>query len=250
MLAIILVTLLAAVTSFLCSLMEASLYSISKAKIERLRQAGHKSGERLHQLRQHVQDPISAILTLNTIANTVGATVAGALVAHHYNNTVVGVFSGLFTLIILFGSEIIPKTLGVNYASKVAPMLSLPMVAIINVLYPFVWTCRFITHKFHRESHGPKEEDILALTQLGAETGTLHESEAQWAINALKLNDVTAADLVTPRTVVYMLPADMTLHEVKSRSAEWLFSKAPVTEGSGGDKVIGVLDRREVFDWM
>ncbi|MCB2153603.1 hemolysin family protein [bacterium] len=251
---IFVVTVIAAGTSFLCSLMEAALYAIPPGKIEELRRQGHVGGVRLARLREKVDEPISAILTLNTIANTVGATVAGALVGHHYGDVAVAVYSGIFTLIILIISEIIPKTLGVTYADRLAPSLSLPMVTIIKGLFPFVLLSQRITHSIRKnvseESSAPSEEEILALAEMGARAGTLLPEEARWAINALRLNDVTAGDLMTPRTVVYMLSADLPLNEVKEHSEHWTYSRLPVVKDNDPDQVEGVVHRRDVFDML
>ena len=201
-------------------------------------------------LRKNVQDPISAILALNTVANTVGATAAGAIVGNTYGPTWVGVYSMIFTLIILLFSEIIPKNLGVNYANQLAPKLSLPLHwFVIGFRYTgLLWLCRLMTQKFQTESEGPHEDEILALTRLGAKAGTLHETEATWAMNALKLNDKIAANLMTPRTVVYMLPAELTLEETKERTHEWHFSRIPIFENHNQDKIIGLANIREIYD--
>lgn len=252
MLAIAIVTLIAAGGSFFCSLMEAAFYSIPPSKIEELKRAGHKGGIRLARLRADVDKPIAAILTLNTFANSAGAAFAGYLVGNLYGNVMVGVYSVVFTLIVLYLSEIIPKTLGVTYANRLAPMLSGPIVLMVRVFYfPFIIAARQVTH-FIRKGGGdpdaPSEQQILALAEMGAEMGTLLEEEARWAMNALRLNDVTARDLMTPRTVVYLLPADLPLSEVKARSDHWSHSRLPVVKNNDPDTVEGIVYRRDVFD--
>lgn len=251
MLAIVLVTFIAALTSFFCSIMEAALYSIPPAKVEELRQAGDKGGARLHRLREHVDRPIAAILTLNTIANTIGAAFAGGLVASLYGSFWSGVYGAIFTLIVLFLSEIIPKTLGVTYSHRLAPMLSGPMSFLIVVFYPFIAASQVITRALRRQEPGskaPSEEEILAMAEMGAREGTLLPDEARWAVNALRLNDVPARELMTPRTVVYMLPADLPLSEVSRKRAHWSFSRLPIVENNDPDRVAGIIHRREVFD--
>ncbi len=255
MTAILIVTVVSAIVSFCCSLMEACLYSIPPSKIEEMRRAGHPAGERLARLRRSIDEPISAILTLNTVANTVGAALAGALVGKQYGSAWVGAYSAIFTLIILFFSEIIPKTLGVTYADRLAPAFSTPIAWMIRALYPFVKACRMLTSWIRTRggkgvgaADGPSEQEILALAEMGARAGTLMREEARWAANALRLNDVKAAELMTPRTVVDYLPADLTLAEVAARAGQWRHSRVPIVRNNNPDEVAGIVYRREVFD--
>jgi CBS domain containing-hemolysin-like protein len=251
--AILLVTLIAVIGSFLCSLMEAAFYSITPSKVEELRKAGNKGGIRLAKMRENVDVPISAILTLNTIANSAGAAFAGFLVGNAYGNAAVGIYSALFTLVILIASEIVPKTLGVTYADRVAPVIAGPLQVIIFVLRPVIAVTQTVTRvlrRGHEGANAPSEQEILAQAEMGARMGTLLPDEARWAINALKLDDVLARDLMTPRTVVYMLPAALPLSEVKHHSQHWTFSRLPVVANNNPDEVVGLVYRREVFDQL
>jgi CBS domain containing-hemolysin-like protein len=250
--AIAVVTFAAAFVSFFCSLMEASLYSISSGRIEELRKAGHRGGIRLARLREHIDEPIAAILTLNTIANTVGATVAGSLVGAYYGEVWVGVYSAFFTLVILFFSEIIPKTAGVVYAERVAPLVSLPIVWMIRALYPLVKLCQKTTAMIRRQkgagAAAPREEEILAMAEMGVRAGTLLKEEVRWAVNAMRLNDIVVRELMTPRTVLEVFSADMPLSEVKAHPEKWHYSRIPLIRNHNPDQVVGIVNRRDVFD--
>ncbi len=254
MLGILLVTFLAASLSFLCSLMEAAFYSVPQTRIEELRRKGNRNGERLARLRKNVDEPISAILTLNTFANTLGAAVAGALVAIHFpaHEAAAAIYGVIFTVIILFMSEIIPKTLGVTHAARLAPILSGPLVVMIILVLPVVRVSQLITRlirpKQEQHAHAPTEQEILMLAQLGAEAGTLLPDEARWAINALRLNDVRVKDLRTPRNAVFTLPANLPLNMVSKQSKHWTFSRLPIVNNHNPDEVLGIVHRREVFD--
>ncbi|MEQ8820569.1 MAG: hemolysin family protein [Sumerlaeia bacterium] len=252
MLAVVIVTVVSAIISFLCSLMEAALYSIPPSRIEEMRSQGRAAGIRLSKLRENVDEPISAILTLNTVANSLGATLAGSLVGKIYGNLSAGLYGVLFTLIVLFFSEIIPKTLGVTYSQQVAPMMSGPLVFLIRALYPFVWLCRFVTKSIRKRAaaggDAPSEREIQALAEMGAKAGTIYEDEARWATNALRLDQITARDIMTPRTVVYMLPADLPLNQVGAHSEHWTFSRLPLVKDDNPDNVVGIVHRRDVFD--
>jgi CBS domain containing-hemolysin-like protein len=254
MIAIVVVTLLAAGISFLCSLMEAAFYSIPPSKIEEMRRNGSRNGERLARLRENVDEPIAAILTLNTCANTLGASVAGAMVAAQFPqfDAAAAIYGVAFTIIILYCSEIIPKTIGVTYASTIAPRASRLLLWMIVVLKPFVLISQLITKRLRREeegnAHAPTEQEILALAQMGAEAGTILPDEARWAMNALRLNDVRAKDLRTPRNAVFTLPADLPLNMVSKQSKHWTFSRLPIVNNNNPDEVEGIVHRREVFD--
>ncbi|MDK2972025.1 MAG: magnesium and cobalt exporter, family [Candidatus Sumerlaeota bacterium] len=255
MLAIFIVTALSVIFSFLCSLMEAAFYSITPSKIEEMRSGGDVRGIRLARLRLNVDEPIAAILSLNTIANTLGATLGGSLVGRYYaeNGSIASAVYGLiFTVLVLYISEIVPKTLGVTYADRLAPAFSAPLLLLIRLMKPFVVSSQVLTQTIRKggpESGGaPSEREILALAEMGARAGTLLPDEARWAINALRLNDVIARDLMTPRTVVYVLPVELPLAEVAQRSEHWTYSRLPVVRDNDPDQVEGIVHRRDVFD--
>ncbi len=257
MLAIILITLVSALVSFFCSLAEASFYAITPSKIEELKQAGHKGGIRLAKLRENVDEPIAAILALNTIANSMGAALGGALVGMYftgYASLASAIYGGLYTILILYFSEIIPKTLGVLYATKVAPAIATVILMLIQIFRPIIWSSQILTRQLRHDqdqtnaSTAPSEKEILALAELGVQAGTLLPDEARLAVNALRLNDVTAKELMTPRTVVYMLPSDLPLSRVTEKSEHWSYSRLPIVQNNNPDKVEGIVHRREVFD--
>ncbi len=236
--------------SFFCSICEAALYAVSHGRVEQLAQSGSVPGKRLWRLRHNIDRPIAAILTLNTIAHTVGATLAGAVAADLYDSLGVGLFSAAFTLGILYVSEIVPKTVGVLYADRLAPFLAGPTHWSIVALFPLVWVCGLITRFFPKKGRqsGTSEADLLALARLGLRAGSLRPDEARWMQNALKLDRLKVADILTPRTVVFSLPSGTTLAEVSENSAGWPHSRVPVTEEGDLDRICGVVLRREVYE--
>ena len=251
-------TLLAAVIvfclagSFLCSIMEASLYSISRARIETLRRSGHRSGEILARMRDHIDEPIAAILILNTIANTAGAAYAGALVTDLYGRPWLGVFSAILTMAILFLSEIVPKSLGFKFSGRIAPALAWPLRIIVFILYPAVKLCVLITNSFGRRSRLSQvpEDDIISLASLSMRAGSIRMQEARWVANALHLDKVFARDLMTPLTVVRRVSADMPLKMTRTDADHWRFSRIPVFADNDPEQVVGVVQRRIVFQHL
>lgn len=256
MIAILVVVLLSAGFSFLCSLMEAALYAIPMSKIQSLVNQQVAGAPLLLQMRRRIDRPISAILTFNTIANTIGATILGVMAGKVFGSdspiTLFLLPLG-FTLIILVFSEIIPKTLGVIYATTIAPKAAYIIQFLIVVLYPFVWMSQYVTTRIRtagEDAPQVSEEDLIAQAKLGAEEGSILQDEARWIENVLRLNDLTAHDLMTPRTVVYTLPVDLPLSEVKAHSEHWAHSRIPLTKDRNPDEVVGLVFRRDVFDAM
>jgi CBS domain containing-hemolysin-like protein len=245
---IVVVVVLTIGFSFICSIWEAALYSIPPGRVEKLRQGGSARGIRLAALRQRMDRPVSAILTLNTIAHTVGATVAGSLVQVHYGSEVLSIFSGVFVFAILIISEIIPKTLGVSYANKLAPIFSMHIQVLIWILYPAVvmseWITNFIKPKV--KDTFPTEEDILSVASLGVRSGGILPEELKWLENVLRLNNVQARDMMTPLKQIVCLTAEDNLSAVKEDSKSWAHSQLPLFQGGDSDKPAGMVMRRDV----
>jgi len=236
--------------SFFCSMLEACIYSISRSRIETLVRRGDRRGLRLRDIRAHIDEAISAILVVNTIANTAGAAWAGALVGRHFGSTAVGVFSALFTASVLFFAEIVPKSLGVRFASHLAPTLALPLKVMVLILWPIVKLCVLFTRIWKHKRRRPDgtEEDIISLAQLVMSQGEIRSHEARWVTNALRLDNVTAYDLMTPNPVVARAPEDMRLSETRMNSDQWRFSRLPVCRSESPDEIVGIIHRRRVFD--
>jgi CBS domain containing-hemolysin-like protein len=251
---IIIVVLVASSISFLCSLWEAALYAVPLSRIQGMVSENVRGAKLLLTLRERIEQPISAILTFNTIANTIGASIAGALVAQEYgpDSNAMYIFPPLFALLILIFSEIIPKTLGVAFADRIAPLSAYPIQGLIYILYPFVRMSQYVARRIRLAAQESEktvsEADLIAQARIGVEEGSLLPEEALWVTNALKLNDKTAHELMTPRTVVYRLPAEMPLSLVQAHSEHWTHSRLPLCRDNDPDKVVGVVYRREVLD--
>ena len=248
MFAIVIITTISLIGSFLCSLMEAAIYSIPRSRIESLKRDGDPGGVRLARLREKIDEPIAAILTLNTAVNVLGASIAGSLVARYYGDTWLGVFSGAFTGGVLIFSEIIPKSLGVTYANTLAPKLSIVIEFLIKILWPFVKMSVLITKLWGKNSHlnFPTEEDLKSLAQLTHEGGSILAEEAEIVTNALRLDDMTVGEIMTPKSVVLEMPETTVLSEIDLDSDYWRYSRIPVHVEGEPDNIIGVALRSDV----
>lgn len=247
---LILIAGLTLFTSFLCSILEAALYSLTPAQLKVLSDEGVFGSRRFARFRDNIEEPIAAILTVNTIAHTVGALWCGAIVAEEYDDVVLGWFTALFTLAVLLLTEIVPKSLGVRYAKRLVPVLAWPLQSIIWLSLPVARVCSFLMQKMsgEKEAPAPTEDEIIAMSQLAAKEGELSASEQRWMENALHLDRVAAIDIYTPRTVVQTLRADDKVGELRERLETLAHSRFPVTEGEQLDVILGVVYRRDIFE--
>ncbi|GJM22397.1 MAG: hypothetical protein DHS20C15_23120 [Planctomycetota bacterium] len=235
--------------SFLCSLFEAALYSITPSQLGVLRASGRPGAERLAHLRADVESPIAAILTVNTVAHTVGAAWCGALVSELYGSEALGVFAALFTVAVLLVTEIVPKSLGVRYATTLAPKIVWPLQLMIWSTWPVVWLARHAMRWLSGgDAGGPSEDEIVVLSKLAAQGGAVRREEHRWVTNALALDQLSAAELRTPRTVVEVFDAETTVSEAVAMGAAWVHSRVPLVEHGDPDKLLGLVLRRDVFE--
>lgn len=205
---------LAITVSALCSVCEAVLYSISSSQVEMLRKSGNSAAEHLQHLRADIEEPITAILTLNTIANTVGASVAGAAAAKLFGDENLILFSAIFTLSILFFSEILPKTIGLTYAYKLAPFIAYPLKAMVFFLKPIVWLCRSITKMLpQKDEETISGEELQTIASLSRESGDLEENEEKVINNIIDLKAKIVRHVMTPRTVTFSMEEDIKVSE-------------------------------------
>ncbi len=246
---LIVATGFAVIVSALCSIIEAVLYSVPQSQIEVMARSGKKSGLLLKKLKKNIQQPITAILTLNTIANTMGAAVAGASAAVVFGEENVVWFSIFFTLTILLFSEILPKTAGVAYAKKLAPWIAIPLNGLIRIMRPLIWLCQVVTRLIPNQE---KEalvsiEEIEAVAVLGRKSGEIEPQQEKVIANILKLQDKSVRQVMTPRTVVFSLSEHLSIGEALEMKEQWnRHSRVPVYD-KDQDDVVGVVLSRNVL---
>ena len=207
--------LLALVFSFLCSVAEAVLLSITPSFIEGLKEHNPKRAARLNKLKnEKVDQSLSAILTLNTIAHTVGAVGAGAKATVVFGSAWFGLFSAVMTLMILFISEIVPKTIGAVYWSVLVAPTARFIQSLIMILYPVVWVSEKLTALISRKKiiNNSSRDELIAMASLGVKTGQLHSKESKIIKNLLRFESLKPSDIMTPRTVIFALPCPDETH--------------------------------------
>jgi CBS domain containing-hemolysin-like protein len=218
--------------SFVCSVAEAVILSLSNAYISVQEEQGKPSGKLLRQQTSDINRPLSAILTLNTFAHTFGAAGAGAQAAVVFGNAYLGLASAVLTLLILVLSEIIPKTLGATYWRKLAPATAYFLKYLIIILYPFVKMSDWLTRHFTDDNplKGLNRAELLAMAELSKDEGQLAMREAHIMQNLLNLHQLTIRDAMTHRTVVFSVPEAMTVETFFHKHDDVAFSRIPVYE--------------------
>jgi len=230
MLLLVTYVLIALVFSFLCSVAEAVLLSVRRPYILLLQREGHRSGALLARLKNEINKPLAAILTLNTIAHTIGAAGAGAQAAAVFGNAYLGVASAVLTLLILVFSEIIPKTLGAHYWRQLAPVTAYGLHWLVRLLYPFVLLSKVLTRGL---SHGPNltgfsRDELIVMADVSAKEGQLGKRESGILKNLLRLRKTHVKDVMTPRTVVFSLPESLRVEEFFWKYEAIRFSRIPI----------------------
>ena len=237
--------------SFLCSLWEASLLTIPPSYVEARSQEGSAVGKILKQFKANIDRPLAAILTLNTIAHTVGAIGVGAQATLIWpgNATITGiVVPTVMTLAILILSEIIPKTLGATYWKQMAGFTARTLNFTIKALLPLVWLSQQVTKLLKGKGHHVtmSRTDMAALATLSEREGVIEQQESLMMQNLLRSREIFAKDIMTPRTVMQTAPAEQTIEDFLATSTELPFSRIPLT-GESIDKIEQYVLKDEVL---
>ena len=238
---------LAVGVSFLCSIMEAVLLSLTPAYIGALEKDAPSSARRLRALKHDIDRPLAAILSLNTLAHTVGAAGAGAQAAVVFGSAAVGVFSAVLTLAILVLSEVIPKTIGAVHWRALGPVVAQMLGPMIWVLSPLVWLCQLITGLVSRgkeDEPAVSREELIAMADIGELQGVIEADETRIVKNLMRFRGLTAKDVMTPRTVLVAFPESATAVQVTERDIP--FSRIPVYD-ENPDQVTGYVLKDHVL---
>lgn len=232
--------------SFLCSILEAALLSITPSYIASIKTSDPDLFVRLRQLKDNVDDPLSAILTLNTVAHTAGATGVGAQVAVVFGEAWLGLASGIMTLAILIFSEIIPKTIGAKHWRRLAPRLPGMLNFMIKALFPFIWLSQQITRRL---GSGDADVDIRgeisALAEIGRDQMALDEDERKIIQNVLQFHRIKVNSIITPRTVCKSVAADSSIAALIDYVRPLPFSRYPVIDEQS--EVIGFVHKSDLI---
>ncbi len=232
----------------MCSLLESVMLSVTGAYIENRINKGHKYGHILKHLKKKINRPLSAILTLNTIANTLGAAGVGAQALHEWGSGAAAAVSVLLTFGILICSEITPKTLGAVYWKKLAPFAGYCINVLIFITYPLVLLFEGISKWLApngTQTHFSRDE-LMAVVELGRQEGTLLSHENRVIQNLLRLKDIRVKDILTPRSVILAFHIDQTVGQVVEKYRPIRFSRILIY-GKDLDDITGLVHRHHLL---
>ena len=238
------------VISAACSISEASIYAVRMSYIRQLAESGRRAAARLVRFKENMEQPITAILIVNTAANTAGAAIAGAQARTVLGPESILWFSLAFTVAVLVFSEIVPKVIGVGYNRLVAPLVSAPLSVMVKALYPFVR----VSTAFARLLTGGKkvplapEDEVWQFAALSAEEGSILPVEAALVKNVLRLNEVKAGEIMTPRSVVYNVASNVKIRDLSTTAGRLPFSRIPIFAADDPGQWIGLVLRRDILN--
>ncbi|RLB12669.1 MAG: hypothetical protein DRG39_01325 [Deltaproteobacteria bacterium] len=238
----------AVIISAACSLSEAVLYSVPLRHVEVLANSGSRVGYIFKELKENIDRPIGAILSLNTIANTAGAAFAGSAAYAVFGHENLVYFSIFFTLAILIFSEIVPKTAGVVYSRSLMPMIAYPLKGLVWIMAPAIWLSTAITGIIARKrmEEVVTADELRIMAHLSLKTGGIRPYQKEMIENILSLQDKMVKDVMTPRTVILSLSEHLTLEEVKGLETEWEHSRIPVYD-KGKEDIVGIVLVKDIF---
>lgn len=229
-------------------MLEAVFLSITPGFMALVTKEGKRYGILLEHLKENVDRPITAILTMNTITNVFGSALITSEVQKAYGDAVITVTSGVLTISILVFGEIVPKTIGAVYWKNLAPLATYVIQGMIFILYPMVWTSAMIHRLWEKPDMASiSREEMIAQAELGVDEGTIHRKESAIIKNLLTLRSLFVSDIMTPRSVFFALESNMTVEEVHHKYRPIRFSRIPVYEGNI-DHVIGMTMRYKIHE--
>lgn len=244
--------LLTLILSFMCSLLEATLLSSTSSYIESLDKKGYspKTVDLAKDVKQNIDKSISSILTLNTFANTMGAAGVGAQAAIIFGSNWQAVIAFILTLMVLFISEIFPKTLGAIYWRKFIVPAVYIISFMVKITYPFIFLATFITNtlqKGRKNEVNFSKDEIITIVDMSEKEGVLQAKESILIKNLFKLKNIKAKDIMTPRTIVFAFDSKTTLKEALLNDNLYVYSRIPVYNESIDD-IAGVVFKQTILE--
>jgi CBS domain containing-hemolysin-like protein len=246
---LILFLVLTIVISFVCSLMEATLLSSSLPYLMKEKENGSKTASLIIEYKESINKPLSAILTLNTVANTFGAAGVGAQAVAVFGEVYFGIISAVLTLAVLIISEIIPKTIGANYWKEIIMPAGRVIQVIVVLSFPLVILSRVVTRVFERgdEHKTVSRDELSAMARLGVSEGVLDEQESRTIHNIVHLSGKKIGELMTPRTVAFRISEKTTVGMLFTNPECSRFSRIPIYAESP-DFITGYVLRFDVLE--
>ncbi|MCF6241808.1 MAG: hemolysin family protein [Bacteroidales bacterium] len=240
---------LALFVSFLCSIMESVLLSTPLSFLNVKEKEGNKSAKTFIKLKNNIERPLSAILSLNTIAHTIGAAGVGAQATKIFGESYFGIISAILTLLILIFSEIVPKTIGARYWRHIAIASGIVINIMIIITYPLVIMTGYLSKIFSKDKNEASlsREEISAIAHIGTEEGVFNEKENKIIQNIIRLKNIKVFEIMTPRVVVATADENMTLEEFMKKKKFLHYSRIPIY-ANNNENITGYIFRQTVFE--
>lgn len=243
--------LVAVIVSFFCSLAEAVLLSLNPVRMETLKREGKGYAGLWLNMRKNMGRPIAAILILNTVAHTGGATVAGGAFAELYGEEWIWLFSALFTIVILFGTEILPKVLGVSYNEKLVPLIAPALNMAIFLMRPFIWISEAFSNLFIRKkgrTAGVTIDDIRTIAQMAKTENLIETRQESIIVNVARLKNITMRSIMIPAEAISMILVDLSLSEALVRAHLDMHTRFPVcTQDDNPQSITGYVNFKDII---
>ncbi|MAH53324.1 MAG: hypothetical protein CMG17_02680 [Candidatus Marinimicrobia bacterium] len=241
--------LLAIGVSFLCSLLEAVILSVTHSQIGMLVKTNPKQGKMLQKLKDDINRPLAAILTLNTISHTLGAAGMGAQVLYLYGSGAVAIASAVLTFCILVFSEILPKTIGAYFCRSLAIPSAYLIRFLMVIAFPFVWLSNTLSKSISSKEDKVSREEIAAMAEMGEDEGSIDEQESDIIENLFRLKEIQIEDILTPRSVIYAFEDTQTVGKIMDSTEDIIFSRIPVFNDNI-DNIIGMVYKDNLLETM
>jgi len=225
---------------------EAALFSISLSRAKIFLEKKKKGAGSLVIIKEKMSRPITVIVIFNNLFNIVGSIMVGAVAAQNFGSAWIGIISAMLTFLIIIFGEIIPKSIGENYAGPISLTVSAPLLLLTKFFYPAIWFIEKITKSFTVRKKIISEEEIRILSHLGHLEGAIEKDEKEMIQKVFKLNDLAARDIMTPRTAVVALDGDNSIGSIEKKIYSLTNSRLPIYRGSK-DKITGVCHQRELL---
>lgn len=244
---LVLYFLFSIIVSFFCSMSESVILSLSHAQVALMAEQGSRTGRMLKHFKDNINHPISAILILNTIANTAGAAAVGAQALSVFGSQWVAFVTALMTICILVLSEFIPKAIGVLYCKQLAPMTAVIIQVLIVVTYPLVVVFNALGRAITGQNSSVRftREEVLVAADMGRAEGQLQDREQSVIRNLLHLHKIHVRDVMTPRSVLFALSKDETVEQAIKNHVPLRFSRIPIYN-KDLDDIIGLVRRYQI----
>lgn len=249
-LALFITVALTLLLSSFCSLSEAAFYSVSVGYAKHLADQKSRAGQILLGFKEDMSRVIAAVLVVNTVSNTVGPAIGGALVVKLWGDAALGVFAAIMCLAVLCLSEIVPKVAGVTYPKQLARAVAVPWAVIIALLRPLLWLlCRLskTVEPDGKKKLGVSQEEVLSLTEIGTKEGALDRFEGSVITNIIGLDKLLVRDVLTPRVVVFRMAEDTPLSELEKDISSWRFTRIPLYDRQAPDNLATYVTQRDIY---